>query len=154
MNCRDAERQIFAERDGALDSNQRATLAEHVAHCGGCRRTRDQLAAAIESWRTTTQAVVAPDPGREWEALRRQLRGGVAAVERPSRRKVIPWLALPIGAAAAIALALFVNRPPPAAPEPGRQVAAVEVSAGDGSVVFVDDKSGWVVIWEGDSPRI
>jgi anti-sigma factor RsiW len=155
MNCRDAERQIFAERDGALDHSQRAALDEHLAHCTGCRGTRNQLAAAIESWRTTTQAVVAPDSAREWEALRRQLRGGVPAVERPTRRRnVIPWLALPVGAAAAIALALFVNRPQPATPEPRPVARAVEVSAGDGSVVFVDDKSGWVVIWEGDATRI
>jgi anti-sigma factor RsiW len=157
MNCRDAERQIFAERDGALDTSQRAALTEHVAHCAACRDTRNHLAAAIESWRHSTQAVVSPDPVREWEALRRQIRGGVSSVAQPSRRRnVIPWLALPIGAAAAVAVALFVNRPEPSANDV-RQVAradAVEVSAGAGSVVVVDDKSGWVVIWEGDAPRI
>ena len=26
----------------------------------------------------------------------------------------------------------------------------LSIAAGDGSVVYVDDKSGWVVVWEGD----
>jgi hypothetical protein len=98
-----------------------------------------------------------PDPTREWEALRREIRGGIPAVGRPSRRRnLVPWLALPVGAAAALAVVLMTNQPAPA-PASTRQVAkteAVEVSAGDGSVVYVDDKSGWVVVWEGDSQRI
>src|SRR4051812_16159644 len=134
MNCRDAERQIFAERDGALGSTQRAALAEHVAQCATCRQTQKVLAAAIGSWRISTQAARMPDPSREWEALRRDLRGGIPAVARPAgRRNLVPWLALPVGAAAALAVVLMTNQPAPV-PSPARQVArteAVEVSAGD-----------------------
>lgn len=150
MNCRSAENHLFAERDGALDSTQRAALTEHVAHCATCRAQRDRLAAAIESWRAATQAVTPPDPLREWESLRRQIRGGVGWDRPVNRRTLLPWLTLPLGAAAAVALAVFVNSPAPS-PETPRvaRSEAVEVSAGDGSVVFVDDKSGWVVIWEG-----
>src|SRR3954469_10790929 len=108
MNCRDAERQIFAERDGALDPTQRAVLAGHVAQCATCRQTEKVLAAAIGSWRSSTQAAPMPDPTREWEALRRDIRGGVAAVARPARRRnVVPWLAVPVGAAAALAVVLM-----------------------------------------------
>lgn len=157
MNCRDAERQIFAERDGALESSQRAALAEHVAQCAACRQTRNVLSAAISSWRSSTQAAPMPDPTREWEALRREIRGGIPAVAQATqRRNLVPWLALPVGAAAALAVVLMTNQPAPV-PAPARQIAkteAVEVSAGDGSVVYVDDKSGWVVVWEGDSQRM
>jgi hypothetical protein len=155
MNCRDAERQIFAERDGLLDLPQQAAVAEHVAHCAACRRTRNNLAAAIESWRVATQAVAAPDADREWEAVRRQMRGGVGSngqVSAARQRRVLSWVALPLGAAAAVALAFFMR--PASSSSIAANVAradSVEVSAADGSVVYVDDKSGWVVIWEGEA---
>src|SRR5262245_9777709 len=123
MNCRHAEKQIFAERDGALDANQRAALTEHVAQCASCRAVRTNLAAALESWRAASQSVATPDPDREWHTFRRRIRGGIGASgSEPSRvRRMTPWLALPFGAAAAVALLLFV-RPPVSSPAP-RNVA-------------------------------
>ena len=154
MNCRQAEHHIFAERDGALDAAGQATLAAHVAGCSGCRLKRANLTAAANAWRSSTEAVNPPDPAREWQAVRRRIRGGLgsAAPRVGPFWKFLPWLAVPLGAAGALAIVLFVTSPGP--PNAGRAIArasAVEVSATDGSVVFVDDKSGWVVVWEGDA---
>jgi len=171
MNCRDAQRRIFAERDGALDETQRAALAAHVAECAACRELQKNFATAIESWRRATQTVAAPDAEREWHHVRRRIRGGVAAGEAPARSpraRWVRWLALPVGAAAALAIALWTpTETPPPAKRPvvastmhagtAQKLAradAVEISAADGSVVFVDDKSGWVVVWDGDAKRI
>ncbi len=155
MNCRDAERQIAAERDGALDENQRVALTQHVAECSACRTQQANLSAALDSWRSEVQAVTAPDATREWEELRRTIRGG--ATHSPKRsRPLRSWMALPLGAAAAVALALWMIPGAPSPTVPSSPIArsgeAVEVSAADGSVVFVDDKSGWVVIWEAPAP--
>ena len=155
MNCRDAEHKIFASRDCVLATPDRIALAEHVAKCPACRGMQARLADGIESWRVATQAFVPPDAGREWESLRRRIRGGLGAHSVNSgarQRRIVSWFAVPLGVATAVALALFVF--PPASSSTAKNMAradSVEVSAADGSVVFVDDASGWVVIWEGEA---
>ena len=167
MNCREAQRHLFAEGEGALESSQRATLEEHVGHCPDCRRIRDDLTAALSAWRNENARTPVPDAEREWHAVRRRIRGGAesgtAAAAQP-RRNLFPWLAVPIGAAAALAVALYVAPTPPA-PGPvtparnARQVAraddvVVEAPRGTSTVVFVDDKSGWLFVQTSDaSPK-
>src|SRR5689334_5149655 len=110
MNCRNAERQIFAERDGALDETQRAALAIHLTGCAGCRQLKVNFATAIESWRSASRMVASPDAEREWLNVRRRIRGGAVVGEESEgkrHRQWIAWLALPIGAAAALAIALW-----------------------------------------------
>ena len=149
MDCHHAEREIFAERDAALGATRQAAVLAHVASCPGCRRRRDDLAEAAKSWRRAAQAVATPDPGHEWHAVRRQMRDGSAS--RRGQHHPLGWLAVPLGAAAAIAVALFVIQPGAISPpSESNRPSAVEVSAGDGSVVFVDEQSGWVVVWEGE----
>ena len=152
MNCREAERQIFAERDGVLAPDQRVALATHVTHCAACRRKRDNLAAAIEAWRVTTHTAAVPDADREWQAIRRRRRSEIHPVlERTGgrRRNVIPWLAVPFAAAAAVAIALFVTPPSPPSPVPTAAIAesAAPPAEDASTVVFVDEKSGWLVVW-------
>ena len=110
MNCREAQSQIFAARDGAPDESPRAALAGHVAHCAACRQIRDNLATALGAWRTDSTRAVVPDAEREWHAVRRRIRGGAEAGSAPVRpsRSVFAWLSLPLGAAAAAAFALVV----------------------------------------------
>jgi len=155
MNCRTAEAQIFAGEDRARESGLETTLSGHLAECPSCRHTRDELAATIQIWRTTAQAISVPEPRREWEELRRRMRGGASTAVIPatqSWRQLLAWLALPLAAAAA-ALIVLLN---PTVTLVHARAEAVEVSAGDGAVVLVDDQSGWVVIWEAESgaPRI
>jgi anti-sigma factor RsiW len=156
MNCRDAERQIAAERGGALEARQRAALKQHVATCASCRTQRAELDAALASWKLSTEAAALPDSTREWESVRRTIRHK-STQPAPHRRHLLSWVALPQGAAAALMLTLWTNQAPAPAPASAPTVArtsndSVEVSAADGSVVFVDDKSGWVVIWETPTP--
>lgn len=159
MNCRQAEPQIFAERDGRLDPGQHAALAEHVANCPTCRRITDDLSAAVGMWKAQVQAVVVPDVEREWHDLRRRMRHETAAAkERHSPWRL--WIGAPLAAAAAVAAIVALNPtsrdvvPPPPA---GRSVARAEYvdvpSANASTVVFVDDKSGWLVVMASDAPR-
>ena len=167
MNCHEAQNHLFAARDSALDSNQRASLDGHVAHCANCRRMRDDLVAAFSVWRKETAEAPVPDVEREWHAVRRRIRGGADAgttttLARP-RRNFLPWLAVPIGAAAALALALYVGSengatPPTTAPgAPRTHIAradSVEVPGNASTMVYVDDKSGWLIVWASDSKQI
>ncbi|MEY4938394.1 MAG: hypothetical protein RIQ93_129 [Verrucomicrobiota bacterium] len=154
MDCRQAQHQIFAERDGALDSIPRAELAAHLAQCDPCRALANDLTATVEAWRDSTAQVKAPDALVEWQKVRREIRGGVQASGR--RRGAVAWLAWPVAAAAAIAGALFVASPfrddSPSAPAGDVSRANPSPAAGavESTVVFVDEKSGWVFVWAGD----
>ncbi len=151
MNCREAENYLFAERDGALDANQRAALSAHVTECAGCRRIRNQLAEALQSLASTTQTVRVPDADLEWQKLRREIRGAHAE----PRRSLATWLGVPLAAAAAIALGLYVapggHRSAPT--HDTTEVIAQEAPAANGAtstVVYVDDNSGWTFVWAPD----
>jgi hypothetical protein len=163
MNCREAQPQIFAERDGALDQVQRAALDGHLAQCDACRRVRDEFSAALTAWRVDVIRVAVPDAEREWHAVRRRIRGGAeSGAARPARprRNLFTWIAVPLGAAAAVAVALFVTQPAPtpiAAQHTKPHVAradSVEAPGNNASTtVFVDDKSGWLIVWASDTKR-
>jgi hypothetical protein len=158
MNCREAQSQIFAERDGALDNAQRAALDGHIAHCGDCQRMREDFTAALASWRNEASHVAVPNVEREWHAVRRRIRGGsdsgAERVEHP-RRNLFTRFALPLGAAAAAAVAFFVTLQPSSTgvagthPEPKiARANSVDVPANDATtVIMVDDKSGWLFVW-------
>jgi anti-sigma factor RsiW len=159
MNCREAEHQIFAERDGALDPQKRAALSDHVSHCPACRRINDVLAAAIGIWKSQAAAVRAPEAERAWHDLRRRIRSEAApATNRwPSWRA---WVGAPLAAAAAVAAAIAINPEwrelivTPGAVHSIAQAEYVEVpSATASTFVFVDDKSGWLVVLASDAPR-
>ncbi|MDO8540394.1 MAG: zf-HC2 domain-containing protein [Opitutaceae bacterium] len=157
MNCHEAERQIFAERDGALGTDQRAALAQHVAGCATCRRTRDGLEAAIALWRSESQAAPVPDSERAWQDLRRELRQARAPA---TNRHWLAWVGAPLAAAAAIAVAFYVNTPRADSGAPvhraSREVARAEYvevpNRNASTVVFVDEKSGWLVVMASDGP--
>lgn len=160
MNCREAHTHLFAERDGALEDTRRAALDGHVAECAACRRIRDDLAAALTAWRTNNAKTPVPDAEREWHAVRRIIRGGAeAGAARPGRRTLLPWLVTPLGAAAALALAFYAVRNPSPAPvsagQPGQvaRVESIEVPGNAATTVFVDDKSGWLIVLASDSPK-
>lgn len=155
MNCREAERHIFAERDGALDDSHRAALDGHVAGCATCRRVREQFALAFASLRGATAQVRVPDADLEWQKLRREIHGG-AGSRAAARRSPLAWFALPMAAAAAVVLALFVNSPG-TSPVPVEKVPAVAKATAIESastVVFVDDRSGYVFVWADPTKQI
>lgn len=157
MNCREAQDRILADRAEARDAAGRAALAEHLAACASCRRVQTELADALAAWRHDAATVAVPDADREWQAVRRQIRGGATGTARPGRssRSLFAWLALPLGAAAAAALALFISpatRPQFFGPTPLGHVDSVETPGNNAStMVFVDEKSGWLIVWASDA---
>lgn len=163
MNCREAQNQILAERDGALAETERAALMSHVEHCGDCQRVRADLTQTLTLWKTQAQAVVVPDAEREWHAVRRKIRGGVEAGEvrlTPRRPGWLTWLTVPLAAVGAAALALLISLPsghdgsPTSAPARTPHVARAESVRAPGqntsTMVYVDDKSGWLIVWASD----
>jgi predicted anti-sigma-YlaC factor YlaD len=151
MNCRSAQRLLSVARDGALAARECAALATHVEECAECRQFRVTIDAAGESLRTAAARVTVPDEERAWQDVRRELRAA-----RPAGRDAwwgaVRW-ALPLGAAAAVALVAF--RPESDQPIATRMVARadfVEVPGNASSVVYVDDQSGWLVVWASAEP--
>ncbi len=165
MNCREAQSHLFAERDGALDFSQRTALDGHVAHCADCRRIRDELSAALTTWRDETARAPLPDVEREWHAVRRKIRGGAeagTATTTARSRRMVSWFAIPFAAAAALMLALYIgssgSSPQGVSPQlPASQIAradSVEVPGNASTMVYVDDKSGWLIVWASDVKQI
>lgn len=150
MNCRQAERQILIERDGALDEGQRAALVAHIAECTRCNEMRSLLSTAVESLQQSGANVRIPDPELEWQKVRREIRNA------PSKehRSLFTWIAIPMAAAAALALGVYVmpTHPTETTAETG-PIAIRESASGTvggtpdaSTVVFVDDKSGWTFV--------
>ena len=163
MNCRSAQRLLSAERDGTLAPAERAALDAHLEACADCRRFRATVAGAADAWRASVASMPAPDTERAWQSIRREIRSGDVPVGGEARRT--PWFSrwlLPIGAATAVAaMAIMVaprwgQEPSPEATTPHEVARAdfVEVPGNSSSsMVYVDDKSGWLVVWAVDDKR-
>lgn len=159
MNCRESLRLICAERDAPLEAGSRSRLDAHLAECAACRQARSSLTAALESWKESTAGVKVPDAGHEWFEVRRRLREGAdagTAATRSPWRVPLGWLALPL-VTALLAVVLFLPRSTleetNGVPIPVMARAdSVEVPGrGASTMVFVDDKSGWLIVWATDA---
>ncbi|MDP3072135.1 MAG: zf-HC2 domain-containing protein [Opitutaceae bacterium] len=156
MNCREVQSELFADTEDTPANARRAAVAAHVAHCAACQRVRDDLTAALTAWRSDVAKVSIPDAELEWHAVRRRIRGGGVPASSGSWQKWTAWLGLPLAVAAAAAL-IFVARPvqitAPILPI-GEFAHAenIEAPGRDAStMVFVDDQSGWLIVWASDS---
>lgn len=155
MNCRTAQRLISAERDGVLSLSERTSLEAHVAGCAACSRAREALATAAAAWIGADRTVKTPDVERAWQDIRREMRASQERKTRPAlswwARAL--WAGVPAVGAAAVALMVFNGRPGPVDPEAAAATWAefveVDGTASD-AVVFVDETSGWVVVWAGE----
>ncbi len=151
MNCREAQDQILSGREPSPGDSSTGALAQHLATCAGCRRMQADLTAALASWRREAAVVRVPDAEREWHAVRRRIRQGATESPRWSR-SLLAWIAVPLGAAAALAFAFFVEPAPTFAAEQIAHVDAVEAPGNNAStMVFVDDQSGWLIVWASDA---
>jgi predicted anti-sigma-YlaC factor YlaD len=154
VNCHPAEKLLSAERDQTLGADARAELEAHLAECAACRKLRTVLAESATAWRVNTAEARAPDERVEWQRIRRRLNG--AAMDesrRPGWNVFAVWRGVALAGAAAAMLLGFVFGPGLAEQSRGASAAiaatdTVEV-AGDATsaVVFVDQKSGWLVVW-------
>ena len=149
MNCRAAQRLLSADRDGALAPPERAGLDEHVLACAECRQFQVMLSAAAADLKAAAAQVKVPDEERAWQDIHRAIRAGRPTATR-SWWAPVRW-ALPIGAAAALAAVVaFVPIGGDDEAAPAAAVARaefVEVPNNSSSVVYVDDQSGWLVVW-------
>lgn len=155
MHCSAAHVLLFHERDRALGATEGVALAQHLTECAACRELRRQLAAAAGEWREGTLRANPPDATAEWQALLPRLRGAV--VPAPARRRAAPlvWLGVSLAAAAAVALGIFFrpagSAPLPAAPAVARAEFVEAGNADATTLVYVDDESGWLVVWASDA---
>lgn len=112
------------------------------------------------AWRSEAVSTPIPAPEREWLAVRRRIRGGSEAGgsirSAHPRRRLFPWIAVPLGTAAAFALALLLG--PSGSDDSRSSVSAAHVARADSvevpgnasTMVFVDDRSGWLIVWASD----
>lgn len=150
MNCTDCERLLLGER-GEPSAAEAAAVAAHVQACPRCRALQSSLVGALGQWKAETAAQT-PDAAAAWQALRPRLR---AAGRRPRRLAPLLWLSAPLAAAAALAFVMY--RPAPTAHDDGFTSAHADfVEAGNpaaSTVVYVDNDSGWLVVWAADAGR-
>ncbi len=155
MNCRQTGTLLQAEHDGVLAVAERDKLEMHLTGCAACRAFRTSLAEVAVELRAEAAQVAVPSAAREWEQVRRRLRGGA---EEPSRKLApVYWWGGALATAAAVALAFLVRAPAPSqveAPAPSAVAAADYVEVGDPAatpVIYVDEQSGWLVVWAVES---
>ncbi len=150
MNCREAESHLYADRPAdSAPAPDSAAFQAHLAQCPDCRRLQAALRAGFDTWRQDSAATRVPDAEREWHAVRRRLR--TQEDSAGPLRSLWPWLSLPLGLGAAAALTFIVWQRP--LPEAEARADFVEVPGGKAStMVFVDEKSGWLIVQASDSP--
>ena len=150
MNCRSAQKWLSATQDGALADFERAGLAAHAAECSECRQFQSLLGEAQQHLQALATQVALPDEERAWRDIRSEIRA-TRPVALRAWWNLGRW-ALPVGAAAALAAVVVIG--PSWMDGDGPQTVAraefVEVPADASSVVYVDDNSGWLVVWASD----
>lgn len=151
MNCRDIEPLLLVERDGVLTPEQHAGLAKHLTGCPACRRLRGIYGDAVTFLKTDAANVAVPDANEEWRALRAHLNHAAKPVKKPRLAPVI-WFSAPLAAAAALAFGFFLSRPAAPAAKPVPAITALEPAApGVSTIAYVDQDSGWLVVWATDT---
>jgi predicted anti-sigma-YlaC factor YlaD len=156
MKCRAAQRLLFAERDGSLAPSERTGLEAHLAGCSDCRQARTAFATAIQDWHEATARVTTPDAERAWQDIRREIRQ--TKPEKKTSVWGLPRWTFPLTAAAALAVAVVTAPRWLDEVKPTTSIARldtaradfVDVGANSSSVVYVDDQSGWLVVWAVD----
>jgi anti-sigma factor RsiW len=159
MNCREAEELMFAASDGALDENRRSGLGRHMAACEPCRLLQARLEEAAVAWRLSDAQVAVPDAAKAWYDVRRRIRNGeTGANARVSSWRL--WVGIPAASLAALALVAAValrwtDAHGTTAKSIGETARAEYVemeNPGTSPVVFVDEETGWLVVWSVDQP--
>ena len=174
MNCQDAESQIFAARDTPLGAADAAVLKQHLQECTHCRRLAENLESAAAAWRQKDQSVTPPDAQQEWHAVRRRIRSGegapLASTGLPSWGRLLR-LAVPLAAAFAVAIGISTRSIHQPISLPTTTIASVDWSHFDdhfnnyarveyietdnidvSPYVYVDEESGWLIVWASDAP--
>lgn len=105
--------------------------------------------AVINSWQEETAQVSVPDATAAWASIRARRHRPAESVRR--RTPPLFWLALPLAAAAALAVIFQPSSAP--APDLARAEFVEAGNADASTMVYVDKESGWLVVWASESPR-
>jgi len=151
--CRDITDLLIAEPDGALPPAELARIEAHVATCEACRRQRALLAAVPGLLREATTALATPDRDEAWGELRARIRQTDPEQRRTApRARYYAWGVA--AAAAALTFAVLVTLRWSDTPA-NALVAQAEFVQSDGSgstLVYVDQESGWLIVWADSTP--
>lgn len=141
---------MIAARDGA-PADKRTALPAHLAGCPSCRQLHAALAESSEALRDSANQVALPDAAEEWLEIRSRIRKPPPTAAR--RLNLFPILGVPLAAAAAFVIA-FIAMPQWFGGQAGvsqsqsARAEFVEVPGSESTtVVFVDEPSGWLVVW-------
>jgi len=151
MSCHETQRLLSLAQDVPLSDQQRDALSRHLADCPACRQHQSALAQASSVFRQDATAVAIPDIEQEISAV--QARLSTPAPQRKRTLAPILWLSAPL-AAAAIMLAFLSGIQIPFTTPDAPTTHVDYVVAGDPSastVVYVDQDSGWLVVWASSS---
>jgi anti-sigma factor RsiW len=150
MNCNQAEKALSRYLDGELPAGEVADLEQHLASCSSCRETADEWQGYGETLRADAPERT-PDPTKAWHDIRRSLRNRenpiTPTTSRPWWIRPLPWT----GAAATVALftiGYFFGFSPSSEFPKGNTVEYVDTDLpGASTVVYVDDETGWNIVW-------
>lgn len=114
--CRRVAAALVDYNDGALPVAERERVERHLAECPRCAVD----VRALADMPALVRAAAAPRAAAFWARQRRSVMGRIeapaAAPERPTQRNFDWRLALPVAAAAVIALAGYLSLRPPSTP--------------------------------------
>jgi len=160
MNCQDAEQLVLARKDGALTDDKRTALEAHIAGCASCARLQSLISENSNHLRESAHTATMPDVADEWLEIRRRIQAPEPVA--PMWSRLMPVLSVPLAAAAALVIAFFAvpqwfdraDSVDPVEPvriaqfEWGARAEFVEMPGSDDTVVvYVDEPSGWLVVW-------
>ncbi|HRE81024.1 MAG TPA: zf-HC2 domain-containing protein [Opitutaceae bacterium] len=160
-SCQHITSLLIAGPDRRLTPAEQAEIEGHVVQCAACRQQRALLAAIPASLQTVTQAVSTPNPQQEWMRLRSQL-PKQSREGKSQRRKTPFWLqwSFPIGAAATAVVVALVTHLRYSDRVSTERLAAtvaradyVQAENADSTLVYVDQESGWLIVWADSSSK-
>jgi anti-sigma factor RsiW len=141
--CEALSTELVAYVDGEQPEAERARIAAHVGRCLTCRREIDR----ITKLRALLVSLPSVEPSADFDARMWERLSDGAPVRRRSGRLWAAYWALPLAAAAGMAIAwysLVASRPaggPTGLPRPGSQVAEVASPKSDGPGVVARQKA-------------
>jgi anti-sigma factor RsiW len=150
MNCSQAGKALSRHLDGELPAGEVASLEKHLSSCSACRETAAEWRGYGSALRADAPNEI-PDPTKAWHDIRRSLRNRENPIPTTDAR---PWWARPLpwaGVAATVALftvGTFFQLSPSSGFPYGSAVESVDTDLpGASTVVYVDEETGWNIVW-------
>lgn len=160
-SCRHITSLLIAEPDGRLTPAEQAEIEGHVAECAACRQQRAVLTAIPASLQAVTHAVSSPNPQQEWMRLRAQLpKQRLQGKSQPPKTPFWLQWSFPLGAAAAAVVVALVTHFRYSDRVSTERLSAtvaradyVQAENADSTMVYVDQESGWLIVWAESSSK-